>query len=645
MTFVPTHLLNLALAERIGWTILHSLWQIALIAFLYGVVKILWRRSSPNVCYLAGCTALFTMLIAAGWTFFLLDHRMTIPAVAMNADTSDPSSVPLIDEVIPALPWPSNTRLESIQFSLTPFLPWLTGAWLVGVVLLSLRPLAGLLVVYRLRRHALSPLPAPIVISAERLAARMKLRRVVRFAQSSLVQVPAVVGYLKPLVILPASALTGLTTEQLETVLAHELAHVRRHDYLVNLIQTVIEALFFFHPAMWWVSRQIRQERENCCDDLAASVCGNPATLVHALWSLESFRQAPFAAVGANTGSLKLRVRRLLDSRQRDPELHRPTAWVAGFATLFLVAILWMMALEHLAIAAHPPGKIIDQLGEFTAPNEQNKATIRALGDNQLTLTFDSKSGDSSVVFPKTSTWFIAWDRDSNLWAYIDDQGVHKHYAGKKAVGSVRAGEAGGWEDVPPSFLEKLPEAELRQYRKYIQNQAATKKNAPEAHGPRLVADVKQRGNGAQESRFSQKERSAIWFRSGEQVHFVLYHQGFLQSGMAYTEYGESPLPISNTWNFKGSINILDGQKFPLQFDSRSLDQLTLDGKAYDLKKGRVFLLNTEGKPQQWAIAPLEPKEENVAQLGKNIAAQLAEASKSAEDAGDRTAAEPVPSR
>src|SRR5438045_8014050 len=122
------------------------------------------------------------------------------------------------------------------------------------------------------------------------LARRLRVSRPIRVLQSAAVQVPAVIGWLRPVILLPASALTGLTPLQLDALLAHELAHVRRYDYLVNLIQSVIETLLFYHPAVWWVSQQVREEREHCCDGLAVAVCGDPHFYASALLSMERLR-------------------------------------------------------------------------------------------------------------------------------------------------------------------------------------------------------------------------------------------------------------------------------------------------------------------------------------------------------------------
>ncbi len=148
---------------------------------------------------------------------------------------------------------------------------------------------------------------------AARLAKRLHIARPIRLLESSMVDVPTVIGWLRPVVLMPASALAGMAPQQLEAILAHELAHIRRHDYLVNLLQTLVETLLFYHPAVWWLSRRIRVERENCCDDLAVSLCGDPYAYARALADLEELRADSSRLVLAATGgSLLHRVRRLI---------------------------------------------------------------------------------------------------------------------------------------------------------------------------------------------------------------------------------------------------------------------------------------------------------------------------------------------
>jgi beta-lactamase regulating signal transducer with metallopeptidase domain len=161
------------------------------------------------------------------------------------------------------------------------------------------------------------------------VAGRLALDRAVRIVESSAVSVPAMIGWMKPVILLPAAALSGLTPGQLEALIAHELAHVRRHDYLVNLLQTAVETLLFYHPAVWWASRQVRTEREHCCDDLAVGVCDRVA-YVTALANLAAFSARPRFAMAATGGSLLRRVRRLLGQPPADHG--RASGWIAALA-------------------------------------------------------------------------------------------------------------------------------------------------------------------------------------------------------------------------------------------------------------------------------------------------------------------------
>ena len=173
----------------------------------------------------------------------------------------------------------------------------------------------GWIVVLRVGRSGepLTDLAASAIF--RELLDRLSISWPVRLARSALVQVPSVIGALRPMVLLPMQTLTGLTPDQLRGLLAHELAHIRRHDYLVNAIQTIVETLLFYHPAVWWMGRVIRQERENACDDLAAEVCDR-ATYARALATMEKLRHLPAVALGADGGSLVSRIRRILRARR-----------------------------------------------------------------------------------------------------------------------------------------------------------------------------------------------------------------------------------------------------------------------------------------------------------------------------------------
>jgi hypothetical protein len=209
------------------------------------------------------------------------------------------------------------------------------------VIALSIRSIGGWVVAQRMKRKSVRPAEIVWRQTLDHLARRLSISRTVRLCESALAEVPAVVGWLRPVVLLPASALSGLTPQQIEALLAHELAHIRRHDYLINLLQTAVETLLFYHPAVWWAGSRMRAERENCCDDLAVSVCGDALAYARALTQLEQLRiTTPRLAMAATHGSLLERIRRLLVS-QPEPGRGGSLDWITGVAIALSVISAW----------------------------------------------------------------------------------------------------------------------------------------------------------------------------------------------------------------------------------------------------------------------------------------------------------------
>jgi beta-lactamase regulating signal transducer with metallopeptidase domain len=222
--------------------------------------------------------------------------------------------------------------LADVLRALEAALPAIVTVWLTGVLLFSLRLLMQWQRARRLLAKDSAPACEPWLSAAKRIGRALGVRRAVRVLESAAVRVPAAFGWLRPVIVLPASAIAGLSPAQLEMILAHELAHIRRHDFLVNLLQAALETLLFYHPAVWWISRRVRIERENCCDDLAVAVCGNPVQYARALARLEELRAEPLPfAVSADGGSLLDRIRRLV---RRPVSVAAPVRGVAAAAVL-----------------------------------------------------------------------------------------------------------------------------------------------------------------------------------------------------------------------------------------------------------------------------------------------------------------------
>ncbi|PYQ66471.1 MAG: hypothetical protein DMF53_03520, partial [Acidobacteria bacterium] len=305
--------------------LMHFLWQGALVGLAAWIALSLLERAKASTRYAVALGALLLMAVLPFATAFRLAGEIPRPAPA--AVDAAPAAAPLVKAPETA---GGAATVRTFGASL---LPWIFNLWLAGVAALSLVHLGGLRRVRHLSRQG-RPMEEALQALARDLGRRVGVRRAVALLESAAVSVPATVGWLRPVVLVPVSALTGLTPRQLEAILAHELAHVRRHDYLVNLFQTAVETLLFYHPAVWWVSAQVRRERENCCDDLAVTVCGDRLNYARALVELEGLRAAaPRLALAATGGSLAGRVRRLLAPASRPSR--RP--WAAGLLALALL--------------------------------------------------------------------------------------------------------------------------------------------------------------------------------------------------------------------------------------------------------------------------------------------------------------------
>jgi beta-lactamase regulating signal transducer with metallopeptidase domain len=311
-----------AIATATAQALMHFLWQGALVGLAAWIALSLLERAKASTRYAVALGALLLMAALPFATAFWLAGDAPPPARA--AVSAAPVVVPHAE--------PGNGGTVATRTFGDSLLPWVFDAWLAGVAALSLIHLGGFRRVRHLSRQG-RPVEESLQALAHDLGRRLGIRRAVALLESARVSVPATVGWLRPVVLVPMSALIGLTPRQIEAILAHELAHVRRHDYLVNLLQTAVETLLFYHPAVWWVSAQARRERENCCDDLAVAVCGDRLGYARALVELEGLRAAPRLAPAASGGSLAGRVRRLLGSPDRPSR--RP--WAAGLLALALL--------------------------------------------------------------------------------------------------------------------------------------------------------------------------------------------------------------------------------------------------------------------------------------------------------------------
>lgn len=318
--------------QATAWALVHFLWQGALVGLATAGALAFLRNGGASVRYSVALGALLVLLLCPVITALRIGGTPEAPLAHEAATVSAPA---LENAAAPAsaamsAPIPSSEAQDLLPAAL----PWVFALWLAGVAVLSVYQLGGLYQTRIWKRRGARPAPEEWKARLRVLARRLGIGRGVELLESSAAQVPAVIGWLRPVILVPASALAGLTPRQLEAILAHELAHVRRHDYLVNLFQTMVETLLFYHPAVWWVSAQVRRERENCCDDLAVTVCGDRLVYARALADLEGLRvSSPRLAMAADGGSLMARIRRLAGVPARDSR----RSWLAGALALSLL--------------------------------------------------------------------------------------------------------------------------------------------------------------------------------------------------------------------------------------------------------------------------------------------------------------------
>lgn len=308
--------------SSLGWALVHFLWQGLLIGMISAVLLTVLRNARPQARYLAACVALLACLTLPGWEFVRgLQSDANVVVIA------DATPVHIANDIAP-LP---VVAADNWHPDLQARLPWIVSLWSIGAALLALRMALGLAWIGTVRRAHATDLDWQRRL--DRIATRMGLAMSVRLHLADDLDGPVAAGWWRPIVIVPTALLARMSPELLEALLAHELAHIKRHDYLVNLAQSAVEALLFYHPVVWWLSRQIRIEREQIADDLAAHALGAPRDLALALQELDRFQlHSTQLALAASGGNLMSRIQRLIRPNVR--------------------ALTWQMALPILGLTA-----------------------------------------------------------------------------------------------------------------------------------------------------------------------------------------------------------------------------------------------------------------------------------------------------
>lgn len=372
--------------HALGWTVLHSLWQGLIIGLILSLILMNSQAKTAEIRYRISFGALLLMLISSIGTFLFLWQKPTeIRNPISDIDIlRGPISVDRLLE--------TPTFFENIQWFFNENAPIIVLMWGLGVIFFSIRLIGGLVFIQELRTQQLFYLESEWQNRVNIFKNKLKINRAVGIAESALIAVPMTLGWLKPLILLPIGTINKMNTGEVEAILAHELAHIAGRDYLLNILQSVIEIIFYFNPAVWWVSANIRAERENRCDDIAVSLSNNALTYAKALLSIQEMQQPDARLFGLTLtfadnrrkGFLLKRIKRILNQpHNRSHIMEKLTA-----TGLLLAVVTALSFSSNKYFNAQSPTERQNSL------LENNSSTPSVSAENTLfSSIFDDKSG------------------------------------------------------------------------------------------------------------------------------------------------------------------------------------------------------------------------------------------------------------
>ena len=302
--------------RALGWTILHSVWQIAIVASLLLILLIFMKKSSSRIRYFTACVAML-LVVAISVTTFTVEYSNYQESIKVSQGFGlSPIELDFANAVIQE----SNEACRTTFFNgfenyFEQNIPLIVLIWNLVVLVLLLKTTSGFAYSQRIKSYQTNAMPTHWEAMLFQLTKKLGIKKRVGILESAIIKAPIVAGYFKPMILIPLGVVSGLSTEQVEAILAHELAHIKRNDYLANIFQSIIEVLFFYHPALWWISKNIRYERENACDDIALNANISRKALATALTNLEVLNHEKLSlalAFSSKKTSLLNRIKRIL---------------------------------------------------------------------------------------------------------------------------------------------------------------------------------------------------------------------------------------------------------------------------------------------------------------------------------------------
>jgi beta-lactamase regulating signal transducer with metallopeptidase domain len=384
-----------------AWTLIHSLWQGALLALLAGIILILLRKYRPGARYTILYFIFMLLPVICAVTFIIIynpDNLVAQPDPANAIQTEMPANEGQFlanDNIVDA----NQVWFQALVSHFENNAKWLVMLWFVGFIFFLARFGGSIWYVYSMKTHKVIPAVEYWQNNLRVLSIKLGLHKKVSLVESAMAKIPMTIGYLKPMILLPVGTLSGVPPQQIEAILLHELAHILRKDYLLNILQSIVELIFFYHPLTWWISNQIRNEREHICDDLAIGVHHDQINYIKALTTMEELNSKTPQLASALTGNKKqllARVQRILS----------PAKVTKGFGEgmiAFILLITLVLTFSLNALSVIPTS--FDLSGGESGEKVYNILPYSHLAANPPdTIISKSKSGKVTVTVYTDST-------------------------------------------------------------------------------------------------------------------------------------------------------------------------------------------------------------------------------------------------
>lgn len=429
--------------EAIGWTLVHSTWQIVMVSLLLWVLLKFSKNKSSNYRYFAGLVSLLIIAIASIWTFTLVletpqEHTSQMFEFSANNEFNH-TAVAAPNEHI-AINGGSTGLLDQIWYSrLEAFLPTIVNLWLLGALFYLVKLSGSLFDLRNLHKRHNQEVPDQLVKRVNSMIASMEFYRKVKVLKSHLVHVPITYGVIKPVILIPAGLLFNTTPQQLEAIIAHELAHIKRYDYLINILQHCLEVFFFYHPCFWWINEVVRTERENACDDVVLSLGFTPQDLAYGLAEVAeqahaSTPEMALAATGPQNHTLN-RIKRILGLQPHKEKLS-PLISLTMLVSLMISASLVMGAIpseeklfSNEYLLTDLKSKTVVKALHLPCPDEVNEQNENAANSINITRnSTDTHNENRRIILQRDDNYEIeiVTNRDKqpvvkmNKWVIYD---------------------------------------------------------------------------------------------------------------------------------------------------------------------------------------------------------------------------------